>query len=259
MEELRKRAAALAREHPAAAAGITAAAVAAAAAGLYYALRSRDATPPSAEAVHGGARGGAGAGAARKKRREWTGSLTPWEKQVAGDFADADELVDCGFEFVGGNEAAKQTIRELIVWPLANPELYAHSKLASRPTGLLLYGPPGTGKTLLAKAIAKESCASFLAVNIATLMSKWHGETPKLIDAVFSLARKRGPTVMFIDEIDGARRSRSNSSSGCARAARPGGRGLCPQLVALAAACLQYARASWARPFVCPAALPCTG
>jgi SpoVK/Ycf46/Vps4 family AAA+-type ATPase len=90
-----------------------------------------------------------------------------------------------------------------VILPLSRPDLFAHSAVAARPSGVLLYGPPGTGKTLLAKAIAKQADASFLAVNVATLQSKYFGETPKLVEALFSLARRRAPCVVFIDEIDG--------------------------------------------------------
>ena len=92
---------------------------------------------------------------------------------------------------------------QLVILPLSRPDLFAHSAVAARPSGVLLYGPPGTGKTLLAKAIAKQADASFLAVNVATLQSKYFGETPKLVEALFSLARRRAPCVIFIDEIDG--------------------------------------------------------
>ena len=77
--------------------------------------------------------------------------------------------------------------------------------------GALLCGPPGTGKTLLAKAIAKTASAAFLNVNVAHIQSKWFGETPKLVEAVFSLARKVSPCVVFVDEVDGLLASRNDA------------------------------------------------
>jgi len=157
-------------------------------------------------------------------------ALTAHEKVVATGFLDkdADEVQTCGFGEIGGLDEQLQQLRELVIFPLTRPDLFRHSRVAAQPSGILLFGasgarllpmlgfpgsrfchlsayagPPGTGKTLLAKAIAKEVRASFLTVNVATIQSKWYGESPKLVDALFSLARKRSPCVMFIDEIDG--------------------------------------------------------
>ena len=102
------------------------------------------------------------------------------------------------------------------------PHLYSHSSpLLSAPSGVLLYGPPGCGKTMLAKALAHESGATFINLHISTLTEKWYGDSNKLVNAVFSLARKLQPSIVFIDEIDavlGTRRSGEHEASGMVKA-----------------------------------------
>lgn len=102
------------------------------------------------------------------------------------------------------------------------PHLYSHaSPLLSAPSGVLLYGPPGCGKTMLAKALAHESGACFINLHISTLTEKWYGDSNKLVNAVFSLARKLQPSIVFIDEIDavlGTRRSGEHEASGMVKA-----------------------------------------
>ena len=89
------------------------------------------------------------------------------------------------------------------------PDLFStSSSLLSAPKGVLLYGPPGCGKTMLAKALARESGACFINLHISTLTEKWYGDSNKLVSAVFTLARKLQPTIVFIDEIDAVLRSR---------------------------------------------------
>lgn len=84
------------------------------------------------------------------------------------------------FNSIGGLDAIKQALCELVILPLKRPDLFNHGKLLSPQKGVLLYGPPGTGKTMLAKAIAKESGAVFINVRISNLMSKWFGDAQKL-------------------------------------------------------------------------------
>jgi ATP-dependent 26S proteasome regulatory subunit len=97
------------------------------------------------------------------------------------------------------------------------PQLYAQtSSLLSAPSGVLLYGPPGCGKSMLAKAVAHEAGACFINLNISTLTEKWYGDSNKLVHAVFSLARKLQPSIVFIDEIDallGVRKSTEHEAS----------------------------------------------
>ncbi|MCO5552225.1 hypothetical protein L7F22_005737 [Adiantum nelumboides] len=124
-----------------------------------------------------------------------------YEDMIAQDVVNPDDI-NVNFNSIGGLENVKQSLQELVILPLQRPELFAHGKLLGLHKGILLYGPPGTGKTLLAKAIAKESGAVFINVKVANLLSKWLGDNEKLVTAVFSLAYKLQPSIIFLDEVD---------------------------------------------------------
>ncbi len=114
---------------------------------------------------------------------------------------------------IGGIAKAKQELREVVEWPLSNPE--AFTRLGIRPPkGVLLYGPPGTGKTLLAKAVATESGANFISVKGPEVLSKWVGESEKAVRKIFAKARQVSPAIIFFDEIDAIASSRSSGMSG---------------------------------------------
>jgi len=102
---------------------------------------------------------------------------------------------------VGGLEAVKQSIKEVVQWPLEHPESFKNIGIRA-PTGVLLYGPPGSGKTLLAKAVANESGANFISVKGPEIMSKWVGESEKHIREIFRRARQVAPAIIFFDEMD---------------------------------------------------------
>ncbi|XP_074319901.1 uncharacterized protein LOC141656756 [Silene latifolia] len=134
----------------------------------------------------------------------------PYEDIIACDVINPDHI-EVEFESIGGLETIKQALFELVILPLKRPELFSYGKLLGPQKGVLLYGPPGTGKTMLAKAIAKESGAVFINVRISNLMSKWFGDAQKLVTAVFSLAYKLQPAIIFIDEVDSFLGQRRNS------------------------------------------------
>jgi transitional endoplasmic reticulum ATPase len=105
------------------------------------------------------------------------------------------------WEQIGGLESVKQTLQESVEGALLYPELYQRTG-AKAPRGILLWGPPGTGKTLLAKAIASQARANFIAVNGPELLSKWVGAAEQAVRELFTKARQASPCVVFVDEID---------------------------------------------------------
>ena len=102
---------------------------------------------------------------------------------------------------IGALVEAKQELKEAVEWPLKYGKVFEHMN-AKPPKGILLYGPPGTGKTMLAKAVATESEANFIAVNGPEFLNKWVGESEKAVRETFRKARQAAPCVIFMDEID---------------------------------------------------------
>ncbi len=105
------------------------------------------------------------------------------------------------WEDIGDLEEAKERIREIVELPMKHPELFKHLGIEP-PKGILLYGPPGVGKTLLAKALANEIGAYFIAINGPEIMSKYYGESEQRLREIFEEAEKNAPSIIFIDEID---------------------------------------------------------
>ncbi|MDF0542024.1 CDC48 family AAA ATPase [Sphingobium sp. H39-3-25] len=114
-----------------------------------------------------------------------------------------------GWNDIGGLDDAQMRLKEGVELPLKDPD--AFRRIGIRPAkGFLLYGPPGTGKTLLAKAVAREAQANFIATKSSDLLSKWYGESEQQIAKLFSRARQVAPTVIFIDELDSLVPARGN-------------------------------------------------
>eukprot|EP01124_Arcella_intermedia_P036811 TRINITY_DN9717_c0_g1_i1.p1 TRINITY_DN9717_c0_g1~~TRINITY_DN9717_c0_g1_i1.p1 ORF type:complete len:1346 (+),score=342.86 TRINITY_DN9717_c0_g1_i1:552-4040(+) len=124
-----------------------------------------------------------------------------FEKRLLSDVIPPNEL-KIGFDDIGALDKIKDTLKELVMLPLQRPELFRKGNLNKPCKGILLFGPPGTGKTMLAKAVATESGANFISISMASIGSKWFGEGEKYSRAVFTLASKISPCVIFIDEVD---------------------------------------------------------
>ncbi len=112
-----------------------------------------------------------------------------------------EAIPEVTYEDIGGLSDAIQKIREMVELPLKHPELFERLGIEP-PKGVLLYGPPGTGKTLLAKAVANEANAHFIAINGPEIMSKFYGESEERLREIFKEAEDNAPAIIFIDEID---------------------------------------------------------
>ncbi|KAL9030632.1 MAG: hypothetical protein Q9196_001268 [Gyalolechia fulgens] len=139
----------------------------------------------------------------KKDRKQLEKECNAHEKRLLRGVVDSSDIRTT-FAQVHAPKETIQTLKDLTLLPLACPNEFEYGVLAEQTiSGILLYGPPGTGKTLLAKAVAKEGGATILEVSGADLYNKWVGEGEKNVKAMFSLARKLKPCIVFIDEADG--------------------------------------------------------
>ncbi|KAK9161555.1 hypothetical protein Syun_007896 [Stephania yunnanensis] len=132
-----------------------------------------------------------------------------FEKKLLADVIPPSEI-GVTFDDIGALENVKDTLKELVMLPLQRPELFCKGQLTKPCKGILLFGPPGTGKTMLAKAVATEAGANFINISMSSITSKWFGEGEKYVKAVFSLASKIAPSVIFVDEVDSMLGRREN-------------------------------------------------
>lgn len=139
--------------------------------------------------------------------------LNEYEKRVSAGQIDRENLRTT-FADIHVPPETISALKLLTSLTLVRPDAFSYGVLAQdKIPGCLLYGPPGTGKTLLAKAVAKESAANMLEISGATIHDKWVGESEKLIRAVFTLAKRLSPCVVFIDEADALLASRGIAGS----------------------------------------------
>lgn len=129
-------------------------------------------------------------------------------KQILNDIVVRGDEVH--WDDIAGLEGAKKALKEAVVYPFLRPDLFSGLREPAR--GMLLFGPPGTGKTMLARAVATESKSTFFSVSASSLTSKWHGESEKLVRALFGLAKALAPSIIFVDEIDSLLSARSSGS-----------------------------------------------
>ncbi|KAK4436871.1 Spastin [Sesamum alatum] len=132
-----------------------------------------------------------------------------FEKRLLADVIPPSDI-GLTFDDIGALENVKDTLKELVMLPLQRPELFCKGQLTKPCKGILLFGPPGTGKTMLAKAVATEAGANFINISMSSITSKWFGEGEKFVKAVFSLASKIAPSVIFVDEVDSMLGRREN-------------------------------------------------
>ncbi|MFV2015445.1 MAG: AAA family ATPase, partial [Candidatus Heimdallarchaeota archaeon] len=135
-------------------------------------------------------------------------------KKFKRDKDEKNKLIPkISYEDIGGQTKSIKTIREMVELPIRFPELFIKLGITP-PKGLLMYGPPGTGKTLLARAVANETQSSFFFLSGADVFSKFAGEAEKKIRELFEDAKKKAPSIIFIDEIDAIVPKREDASEG---------------------------------------------
>ncbi|KIK80045.1 hypothetical protein PAXRUDRAFT_833772 [Paxillus rubicundulus Ve08.2h10] len=134
------------------------------------------------------------------------------KKLRAGLFnAILSEKPNVKWDDVAGLEGAKASLKEAVILPIKFPHLFTGKRTPWK--GILLYGPPGTGKSYLAKAVATEAKSTFFSVSSSDLVSKWQGDSERLVKNLFEMARENKPAIIFIDEVDSLASTRNESES----------------------------------------------
>lgn len=133
--------------------------------------------------------------------------ILPQSKDPKVRAMEVEDKPSVSYEDIGGLDIQLQEVREIVELPLLKPELFEAVGITP-PSGVLLYGPPGTGKTLIAKAVARQTNATFIRIIGSELVQKFIGEGARLVREVFEFAREKAPSILFIDELDaiGSRR-----------------------------------------------------
>ncbi|KAI8335968.1 P-loop containing nucleoside triphosphate hydrolase protein [Chlamydoabsidia padenii] len=172
----------------------------------------------------------------KKKQQEAVGANGTSKKKKGGEGNDNDtddddpemkkmrssltgailtEKPNVRWDDVAGLEGAKEAIKEAVILPIKFPHLFTGKRQPWR--GILLYGPPGTGKSFLAKAVATEANSTFFSVSSSDLVSKWLGESERLVKQLFQMARENKPAIVFIDEVDSLCGTRGEGESEASR------------------------------------------
>jgi vacuolar protein-sorting-associated protein 4 len=142
------------------------------------------------------------------------GSVDKDKAKLRGALAGAivKEKPNVKWTDVAGLDGAKAALKEAVILPVKFPQLFVGKR---RPwKGILLYGPPGTGKSFLAKAVATEADGTFFSVSSSDLVSKWQGESERLVRNLFEMAREAKPSIVFVDEVDSLCGSRDGGGGG---------------------------------------------
>jgi len=165
--------------------------------------KTADSNPKPVAAKSSAGKGGGGGGKDTEEEDKLASSL---------ESAIVVETPNVHWDDIAGLEKAKESLKEAVILPIKFPQMFKGKRVPWR--GILLYGPPGTGKSYLAKAVATEANNStFLSISASDLVSKWQGESERLVKALFNMARKRKPSIIFIDEIDSVCGARGENES----------------------------------------------
>lgn len=142
--------------------------------------------------------------------------LDNYEDESNIAFMELVEPTNIDYTQIGGLESQINEIKEIVELPMIKPEIFTQIGLVP-PSGALLYGPPGTGKTMLAKAIANNTKSTFIRVVGSELVQKYIGDGAKMVHDLFTFAKKKAPSIIFIDEIDSIASKRVEDTNGADR------------------------------------------